>query len=705
MEDERDEAPRARDGAGEVGHPGRRVLAFVTAAAVTGVLVAGMVLPMGWFAAGVTRDVTSAVGVVPEEVDVRALPQRSTILDADGAVLAHVFDENRVSVPLDEVSRTFVTALLAVEDSRFYEHGGIDLQGTLRALVANVGSGSVVQGGSSLTQQLVKQTLVTQARNDADRRNATERTVARKVRELGVAIALERDRSKDWILERYVNTVYFGAGAYGVQAAAEHYFGTDAADLDLRQSALLAGLVQSPSAYDPTDDERRARERRSTVLQRMAGLGLVGERRARRVARSGLGLRVSPVRNGCLASEAPFLCDYAVQHLLDDPALGPTRQARQRLLREGGLTIRTTFDLRHQRAAEQAVAARTDPTDAAIGAVAMVEPGSGDVLALAQSRPMGDDATTGETFVNHGVPPEYGGSQGFQAGSTFKTFVLAAAVEQGIALDTTYATPDTMTFDQADFANCAGAPPYVGEFTVSNDAAPSGGSENLYSGTRLSINTFYLRLAQETGICAPYDLARDLGVRLTAPEGADGVQPERVPIFPLGVADVSPLEMAEAYAAFAARGVHCDARPVAEVRGADGAVLGSHPPRCRQVVAPTTADAVNDVLRGVLEPGGFASAAALDKPAAGKTGNNEGLSVWFVGHTPALATAAVIAGVGDDGAPALLQGSVVGGTVVGVPSASAYAAPLWGDAMRGVEDLLPDDDFVYPATVPGVGAG
>jgi membrane peptidoglycan carboxypeptidase len=213
MVNERNEAPAVRNGANRVGHAGRHALAFVTAAATIGVLVAGMVLPVAWFATGATREVTSAAGLVPEEVDVRPLPQRSTILDADGDVLAHVFEQNRVSVPLTEVSRNFVKALLAVEDSRFYDHSGIDLQGTLRALVANVGSGSVVQGGSSLTQQLVKQTLVTQARNDADRRDATEQTVARKVRELGLAIALERDHSKDWILERYVNIAYFGAGA------------------------------------------------------------------------------------------------------------------------------------------------------------------------------------------------------------------------------------------------------------------------------------------------------------------------------------------------------------------------------------------------------------------------------------------------------------------------------------------------------------
>ena len=326
----------------------RQVVGFVAASATIGALVAAMALPVVWIGAGLARDVTIAADLVPADMAVRPLPQRSTILDADGDVLARVFDENRVNVELGDVSRTFVKALLAVEDSRFYEHGGIDLRGTARALGANVGSGSVVQGGSSLTQQLVKQTLVTQARNDEDRQDATEQTVARKVRELGLALALEREHSKDWILERYLNTAYFGAGAYGVQAAAEHYFGTDAADLDLRQAALLAGLVQSPSAYDPTTHARRARERRSTVLERMAGLGMIGERRARRIARTDLGLRVSPVRNGCLASKAPFLCDYAVQFLLDDPALGGTRRARERMLREGGLTIRTTFDLRHQ---------------------------------------------------------------------------------------------------------------------------------------------------------------------------------------------------------------------------------------------------------------------------------------------------------------------------------------------------------------------
>ena len=286
----------------------------------------------------------------------------------------------------------------------------------------------------------MKQTLVTQARNERTGSSATSRPCSRKVRELGMALALKRKHDKDWILERYVNTAYFGAGAYGVQAAAEHYFGIDATDLDLRQAALLAGSSE-PVGLRPHPAERHG----ANVGRRPAADGWardVGERRARRVARR-TSASPQPVHNGSPGERGARSCDYAVQYLLDDLRWATPTSAR-RMLREGGLTIHTTFDLRHQRAAEQAVADRTDPTDAAIGAWPWSSPARATCSRSAQSRPMGGDAANGETFVNHGVPPEYGGSQGFQAGSTFKTFVLAAAVEQGIALDTTYATPNTM---------------------------------------------------------------------------------------------------------------------------------------------------------------------------------------------------------------------------------------------------------------------
>ncbi|QWF22391.1 transglycosylase domain-containing protein [Nocardioides sp. LMS-CY] len=670
---------------------------------VLGVLMAGLVLPMAAVTGLATREVAEKVDDLPRSLHVEPLPQRSRILDRHGAVLATVFEQNRVVVPLRRISRTAVKAVLAIEDHRFYQHGALDLRATLRALLNNAAAGGVVQGGSSISQQLVKQTLANQAGSPVERRAATEESFARKLRELTYAIGLEQEYSKDWILERYLNTVYFGDGTYGIEAAAEHYYGVDAKSLNLNQASTLAGLVQNPSAYDPTNHPARARARRDVVLDRMASLGAFSRNRAAQVKKRPLGLDPRPTPNGCVDSAAPFFCDYVLQYLYADQRLGPTREERIHLVRTGGLTIRATADLGWQRAADSAVAGRTDPTDRAIGALAITEPGTGEVRALAQSRPMGPDRSAGQTFLNYVVPAEYGDSAGFQAGSTFKAFVLAAAIEQGIALDTTFQTPNEAVFDQADYENCPGAPPFSGSFSVSNDAVPSSGRENLYTGTRRSINTFFLRLEQETGVCAPFELARRMGVRLTAPDGDGNTQPERVPIFPLGVANASPLEMAEAYATFAARGVHCSSRPVNTLQDSRGNTLLEYDPECERVLRAATADAVNDVLRGVLEPGGLVQAQALDQPAAGKTGNNEGLSVWFVGYTPQVSAAAMIAGANEEGTPILLDGTVVGGEPVYGASATAYAAPIWGDAMQVIDDGLDAVDFMPSSGVPGFG--
>ena len=683
--------------------PAFALTAMVAISVLMRSLVAGLVLPFVAMVM-VSAETTSRVATrLARDLAVYRLPQSTRIEDRHGRTVANVYAQNRTDVRLSDLSRTMVEALVAIEDYRFYEHGAFDLRGTLRALVTNAGAGQVVQGGSSITQQLVKQTLILQAKGAGERRAAVADTYARKLRELRYAIGLERSRSKDWILECYLNTVYFGDGAYGVQAAANHYFGMDAGNLTLQQSALLAGLVQNPSAFDPTDHPTRAIERRNVVLGRLAQLGAVSRSRVEKVRVSGLGLDVHTARNGCVSSRSPFFCAYVLRYLLADPALGRTRRQREKLLETGGLTIRTTLDLRYQDAADEAVRAHTDPTDEAIGALALVEPGTGEVRALAQSRPMGPDADRGETFLNYVVPQEYGGSHGFQAGSTFKVFVLAAAIEQGIPLSRTYRTPDEMSFDEADFENCPGSPAFSGTFTVGNHAVPSTGDENLYSGTRRSINTFYLQLERDTGVCAPYTLARQMGVRLTAPDGRGHVLPERTPIFPLGVADASPVELAEAYATFAARGRHCAARPVTAIEGPHGAVVRTYPARCSRVIRPSTADTVSDVLRGVIEPGGFASAQALDQPAAGKTGNNEGMSVWFVGYTTQLAGAAMIAGADTEGSPPELDGTIVGGIPVYGASASTYAAPIRGDAMRRIDDWLDDRDFEYPRDVLGAG--
>ena len=291
-------------------------------------------------------------------------------------MIATLYDENRISVPLNQISRTMVKAIVAIEDYRFYQHGALDLKGTLRALVTNQASDGVVQGGSSITQQMVKLTLLSQASTKAERQAATDDTYARKLRELRYAIAFEQNYSKDWILERYLNIAYFGDGAYGIQSAARHYFNKNAKDLNLRESAMLAGLVKNPTGYDPTNYPDRALERRNVVLDRMAELNVItaaqGRRRPRSAARA---CTSSHAKNGCVFSRAPFFCDYVAQLPDAGHGAGPDRRGAQ----EAALLRRPDdpappIDLRDQDAADKSVAAHVYPTDQAIGALAMVEP-------------------------------------------------------------------------------------------------------------------------------------------------------------------------------------------------------------------------------------------------------------------------------------------------------------------------------------------
>src|SRR3954469_12436132 len=300
--------------------PARRVAShlavMLAVAAVLGVVVAGLAIPFAGVIGIGARNVARTMDSLPSELETEALPQKTRIVDGAGNTIATLFDENRVNVPLTQISRTMVTAIVAIEDFRFYQHGALDLKGTMRALVTNKASDSKVQGGSSITQQMVKLTLLSQAKTKAQREAATDDTYARKLRELRYAIAFEQNFSKDWILERYLNIAYFGDGTYGVQSAARHYFGKNASKLDLRESAMLAGLVKNPTGYDPTNSPDRALERRNVVLDRMAELNVVGRATAEKAKRADLGLHVIPAKNGCLYSRAPFFCDYAINWLL-----------------------------------------------------------------------------------------------------------------------------------------------------------------------------------------------------------------------------------------------------------------------------------------------------------------------------------------------------------------------------------------------------
>ena len=658
-------------------------------AAVMGLLVAGLAIPFAGVVGVAAKDVAKSMDNLPAELEATPLAQKTSILDGEGNLIASLYDENRVNVSLGQVSRKMIKAIVSIEDYRFYNHGALDIRGTLRALVTNQASDGVVQGGSSITQQMVKMTLLDQAGRDKQAAAAaTEDTYARKVRELRYAIAFEKNYSKDWILERYLNIAYFGDGAYGIQAAARHYFGKNAKNLGIGQSAMLAGVVKNPTLYDPTNYPEKARERRDVVLDRMAQLNVISPRRAEKIKATGLRLDIHRSPNGCTQSQAPFFCDYVVNYLEQDESLGDTPAARRRLLRSGGLTIRTTIDLDHQVAADAAVADAVYPQDQAIGGLAMVEPRTGDVKALAQSRPMGGNKEAGETYLNYVVPREYGDANGFQAGSTFKVFVLASAINQGIPLSTSIPSPDSMEIPDSEFETCNGPYAGSGSWPVSNSTGS--GTFDLYTGTQQSVNTFFAQLETETGMCEPLGLAEDMGIELPPSQ--------RVPSWILGVSDSDPLTMAEAYATFAARGLHCDSRPVTAIEDANGSLLKSYPEACRQVLPGATADAVNDVLRGVMEPGGFGQNIAIDKPSAGKTGTNNGNnSVWFIGYTPQLAAAAMVAGANSSGQWITLNGQLVGGSYISSAFGSTIAGPIWGQAMAAVSPDLDYEDFNPPA--------
>ena len=676
--------------------PPTRVLShlgvMVLVSAVMGVVVAGLAIPFAGIAGITARNVADSMSELPADLETRALPQRTRILAADGSTIATLYDENRVNVSLTAVSKVMRQAILSIEDYRFYEHGALDVKGTIRALVTNQAAGGVVQGGSSITQQMVKLTLLSQAKTKKERIAAQEETFSRKIRELRYAIAFEQQHTKDWILERYLNIAYFGDGVYGVQAAARHYFSTDAKKLNLRQAATLAGLVKNPVGYDPTAYPDRALSRRNVVLERMAELNVISIERAEKVAGQRLGLRLTPNRNGCMFSRAPFFCDYVVNFLKTDTALGANPKERLRLLLSGGLTIKTTIDLRFQDAADNSVRRHVYKSDQAIGGLAFIEPRSGNVRALAQSRPMGRDKKNGETFLNYTVPKEYGHARGFQPGSTFKAFVLAAAIKQNIPLTTTINAPREISLREADYEDCDGDPYGYGIWDVHNST--TSGNKNLYTGTRESVNTFFAQLEQRTGLCEPFKLARQMGINLTNP------RTERVPSFTLGVGDASPLEMAEAYATFAGRGLHCDPRPVTAILDSNKTVVKDYPKSCTQVLPSAVADAVNDVLRGVQEPGGFGYGTGVNiaQVSAGKTGTTTGQkAVWFVAYTPNLVGASMIAGANTEGEPITLVGQTVGDRYISSASGSGNAGPMWADAMDVIQQWLDDVDFVRPS--------
>ena len=657
-----------------------RLSALLGVAVLCGAVVAAMVLPIVVGAGAITRQAVAAFESVPDQLREPPLPQRSIILAADGSVLATVYYQNRVEVPLNQVAPVMREAIVAIEDSRFLEHNGMDLRGTVRALVSNSSGSGIIQGGSTLTQQYVKNVLIAAASNEQDLEAARGRTPSRKMREIRYALALERRYSKPEILERYLNIAYFGAGAYGIEAAARRYFSKPAADLTLPEAATLAGIVQAPTAFDPTRNPDLSQKRRNVVLARMAELGYITAAEAATASSVPVESLLDPstVTNGCTSSYAPFFCDYVLQVIRNDAAFGETPAERESFLRRGGLTIRTTLQPKAQEAAQTAVSKYIPNRDASqrAAALSMVEPATGRIVAMAQNRDWGVSGR-GVTTYNFNVDQQYGGTIGMQAGSTFKVFTAAAALQAGTSPLEVIDAPTPKTF--TDFRNCTTGEPF-GDLTFNNSTGS--GRYDMATAMAVSANTYFLELAERTGTCAPAELAESLGVRR-----ANGEPLLRVPSFTLGTMEVSPLSMAGAYAAFANHGVYC--RPVAIISITDRNGVDVPVPRanCRQVIPRDVADTVTAAMTNVIDgPSGARTGAAMslaDRPAAGKTGTtNDNAAIWFVGFTPELA-AAVWTGDPRGGFKFPMADVTINGRYYSTVFGSSIPGPIWREAMTG----------------------
>ncbi|MGY4718759.1 transglycosylase domain-containing protein [Naumannella cuiyingiana] len=626
---------------------------FGVVSVICGILVAGLMVPYAALATAGAKAGASTVEDLPEDLVIPPQSQRTSVYMADGKLLTNFYEDYRIYKPLDDISPTMVSAQLAIEDHRFYEHGPLDLTGTLRALVTNVGGGDT-QGGSSITQQYVKMAQIDIAKRNNDQAGiarAQESTIQRKIQELRYAIALEKQLSKDDIIERYLNIAMYGPSVYGVEAAAQVYFDKSAKDLDLAESAFLAGLVQNPTRTDPADNPDAALERRNVVLNRMAELQLVTRDEAAKAKEEKFDpKKIERPTNNCANSRYPFLCDYVKKTITTNPMYGETPEDRENLLLRGGLEIQTEIDPKAQDAAEKAVADMISPKDPALGVMSQIQPGTGLIIAMAQSRPeMGNKP--GQTFYNYAVSREMGGAEGYQMGSTFKAFTAAAAIEKGIPLSQTYASPSGMEFKGRTMQTCNG-PVKSNQYDPKNSTRS--GTFNMRQATAYSVNTYFVQLQLAAGNCRVAQMADKAGLQLS--QGGTLVDPgptanEKDPMgydnytsLTLGIADVTPLSVAEAYATFAARGKHCKPIIIKAMKDSNGKDVKVPSADCKQVMDQGVADATTELLRGVMNGTGAPARIPGGYPQAGKTGTIDSNSaVWFAGYTPEVAGAAMIA--------------------------------------------------------------
>ncbi|MCM2413257.1 transglycosylase domain-containing protein [Streptomyces sp. RKAG290] len=687
--------PKKRSGGGLT--TTQQAAKFLGVAALSGVVLAGIALPAAGALGLAAKGTVDGFDEIPANLKTPPLSQRTTILDNQGGQIATVYSRDRTVVPLKSISPYMQKAIIAIEDARFYQHGAVDLKGILRAMNRNVQSGGTAQGASTLTQQYVKNVFVEEAGDDpAKVAEATQQTLGRKVQELKYAIQVEEELGKKKILENYLNITFFGQQAYGVEAASQRYFSKSAKDLKLEEAALLAGIVQSPSRYDPVNDTEEATKRRNTVLQRMADVGDVSQDEADKAKDTPIKLKVKRPQNGCITavSGSGFFCDYVRQIVTGDPAFGKTAKDRAKLWAVGGLTIKTTLDPRSQAASNEAATSRVNKDDKIADAVVQVKPGTGQIMAMAQSRPYGLDQSKHQTVLNLAVDHKMGGSYaGFQVGSTFKPITAAAALEKGISPAQSFTSDHQISLPGESFRTCENAPADTRPWEVSNELETEKGTFDMTSALGKSINTYFAKLEQKAGLCETLSMADKVGY----------IRGNNKPLQPvasttLGGQESTPLAMASVYATFANRGKYCSPVAILSVTKPDGKQMDVPKSTCTQAMSEHTADTINQMLKGVVEDGTGTQAGLSDRDNAGKTGTtDERKNAWFVGYTPNLSTAVW---VGSDGARQIPMSNItIGGQYYDDVCGGCLPGPIWKTAMTGSLNASETPAFT-PVSVP-----
>ncbi len=605
---------------------GSSLLKLGVATVLLALIVASALFPVVGGSAYLAARTAEEIATSSRSVITKPAPEVTTITDRNDHPIAWLYDQRRINVPSERIAPAMKDALVSVEDRRFFEHGGIDWRGTARAAVKNFTSGSVQEGASTLEQQLVKNhTLLVDAENEAERRAATATDYGRKIREIRIAREMEDELSKDEVLTKYLNLVPFGNGAFGVEVAANTYFGISAAELSVPQAALLAGLVQQTTGLDPYRNPEGARARRDDVLTAMASTGRITEQEAAEAKSQELGVLPEPQRlpRGCItAGDLGFFCDYVISYLND-------HGISQHQLERGGYHIKTTLDPKVQGSVQESLRAQAEPTTpGAAEVMTLLEAGDNSrrVLAMASSRFYGLDGEQGQT-----VQPQPFTPVGNGAGSIFKIFAAAAAVEQGLGIDARFEVPRRYEASGLGTGGADNCPP--GLYCVENVGAYPP-SMTLRQALATSPNTPFIRMSELVSVESVVDMAVRLGMRsYTHPGSFDGessvreyVAEHKLGSFVLGPTAINNVELSNVAATLASNGRWCEPSPIDTITDPSGRAVELDVPECEQVLEPEAAHALANALSDDTIDGTAKQAAeemSWQGPIAAKTGTTE----------------------------------------------------------------------------------